>query len=147
LIRLAQQALAATHPRGLPRALRFDARAVHAPDGSPHHWLVAVVAGERLAGWVRFTPAQALLAVSLFPHRPDHPEDWPLAADWLDPTAARTRAAALAGPREHAGEPMLGFDGHPDRIAWIVPLAGGAATRRAFVAGAAAWVERVPDGG
>ena len=139
LEQLARRAFAASAPGGSPRASRFVALAVHALDGTPDHWWVAALASDQLLGWVRFTLAHELRGVSFLPHRPGHPSEFTPAADWIDATTVRARAAAFAEPGETAGTPMLSFDGHPDRIAWAVPLQHGDARRWAFVAGTAVW--------
>jgi hypothetical protein len=146
LEQLARRAFAASAPGGSPRASRFVARVVHALDGTPDHWLVAALAGDQLLGWVRFTLAQALRGVSFLPHRPGQPAVFTPAADWIDADVVRARAAAFAEPGETAGPPLLSFDGHPDRVAWAVPLQHGDARRWAFVAGTVVWAAAPAEG-
>lgn len=99
---------------------------VRALDGDVESWFVPIAVGDRLAGYVRVGPAGA--SYSAFGR------EQPLAA-WTDPGEVRTRAEA-AGHRA-GGQPFLGYDGVPSRLAWVVPLADGGA---AFVAGEAVWV-------
>jgi len=139
LEQLARDAFAASAPPGAPPATAFVALQVRALDGVAHHWLVAATRGDRLLGWARFTASHVLTGVSFLPHRPGQPGEFPPAADWLDADTVRARAAALAGPGETAGTPMLSFDDSPDRLAWAVPLRRDGGRRWVFVAGEAAW--------
>lgn len=110
-------------------------------------WFVPLVAQdvkqERLVAYLRFTPGHVLRGISSFLSQPSRLDSCPLAADWLDEHRIAARAQALGAPGEHAGAPMLSFDGVPDRLAWAVPLQGpGAASRWVFVAGTSAWPDR-----
>ena len=106
------------------RARRFGALRVRTLASVPHHWFVAVVVGERLMAHVRFTLEREPMAVSFFLQHPDRLEASPLAADWLEPELMRSRAASVASADETIGEPILSFDGAPDRVAWAAPCSG-----------------------
>ena len=108
--------------------------------GALEGWFVPVVAGDRLAAYLRFTSEGARRGLSLFMQRPGALETCPPLADWLDRTRVMARAQALAHAGERAGEPMLSFDRSPERLAWRVPLRDGQGhARPVFVAGAQAW--------
>jgi len=108
--------------------------------GALQGWFVPLVAGDRLVAFLRFTPQHVLAGWSSFMRQSGHIAACPPAADWLDRPTIRSRAQALGAAGEDAGEPMLSFDGVPDRIAWAVPLRGAGATPRwVFVAGTSAW--------
>jgi hypothetical protein len=138
--REARRALAAGDA-ALPAGSKvLPALAVRTLEGALQGWFVPVVAGDRLVAFLRFTLQHVLAGTSTFMRQSKRIDACPLAADWLDTPQIRSRAQALAAPGEHAGEPMLSFDGVPDRFAWAVPLRrAGAAPRWVFVAGTSVW--------
>lgn len=116
---------------------------VHGSAGDLHSWFVPVTVGEKLAGFLQLLPDLALMRYSSFQRRESSLEGCPEAALWIDPERIRTTARSAAGPEDELGEPVLTFDGAPDRLAWAVPASTAAGEqRRIFVAGEAAWVER-----
>jgi hypothetical protein len=107
-----------------------------------HDWFVPVIAQDRLVAYLRFMPEHTLKGISTFARRPERIDDCPLAADWLDEKHIASRARSLCASGETPGEPMLSFDGAPDRIAWAVPLQGSHGQRWVFVAGRSVWAAR-----
>lgn len=99
--------------------------AVRTPEGDVESWFVPVALGESLVGYVR--GGRGRPSYSAFGR------SQPLAA-WTDAEQVR-RLAEQAGLRP-GGDPYLGYDGVPARLAWVVPLAEGG---RAHVAGEAVW--------
>ena len=136
----ARRALAAGDaalPAGAKPSLALPVRTLA---GALQGWFVPVIVADRLVAFLRFTPQHVLTGTSSFMRQSGRIDACPLAADWLDASLIRSRAQALAAPGEDAGEPMLSFDGVPDRFAWAVPLRrAGAAPRWVFVAGTSTW--------
>jgi hypothetical protein len=118
------------------RGLVRDPVPVVGPDGRVDSFVVAVVVGDKLAGFVQLLPDGRLMRYASFQRRPDSIEGAPDAADWLDPQRIRARAEARLGARESAGTPYLTFDRSPTRLAWLVPVVGaGGGERQLLVAG------------
>jgi len=122
-----------------------DALPVVAPGGAQHSWFVPFTTAGKLAAFAQLKPDGELLRFSTFQRRPGDLAGCPEAADWLDTDRIRARALTLARGSERAGDPLLSFDRNPDRLAWSVPLTGGAGTRHVWVAGAAVY-EAAPAG-
>ena len=120
--------------------LRFAARVgmalpVMRPDGAQHSWFVPLTVGDRLAAFLQILIDGTLMRFSSFQRRPGDLGSCPLAADWVDARHIRRHAQAQR-PGSQAGEPVLTFDGNPDRLAWSVPLKNAKGeTREVFVAG------------
>ncbi|HET7793683.1 MAG TPA: hypothetical protein VFL64_09895 [Rhizobacter sp.] len=125
----------------LPREARVGTPVpVRALAGRLESWFVPVLAGDWLVAYLRFSPLRMLRASSSFMRHTGDMSECPLAADWLDVELIRERAEDCAHFDETAGEPMLSFDGAPDRLAWAVPLQRAGVTGRwLFVAGEAVW--------
>ena len=119
---------------------------VMGPDGTQHSWFVPVTIGERLAAFLQILVDGTLMRFSSFQRRPGDLDSCPPAADWLDAQRIRQRAQAQR-PGSQASDPVLTFDGNPDRLAWLVRLVNpGGETREIHVAGSAVY-ERTPTGG
>jgi hypothetical protein len=106
---------------------------VRAPHGAADSWFVPLVDDDELAGFVQLGLDLGLRRASWL-RAP--------AASWLDRDTIRgtARRAAGAADAERLGEPVLSFDGSPDRLAWAVPVGDGEAT--IFVTGDYAWRSR-----
>jgi hypothetical protein len=118
------------------RGLVRDPVPVVGPDGQVDSFVVAVVVGEKLAGFVQLLPDGTLMRYASFQRHPDSIEGAPDAADWLDPQRIRARVEARLGARESTRTPHLTFDGNPTRLAWLVPVVGaGGSERQLLVAG------------
>jgi len=116
------------------------------PEGPQHSWFVPLTVGERLAAFLQILTDGTLMRFSSFQRRPGDLDSCPLAADWLDAPCICQRAQALR-PGRQAGEPVLTFDGNPDRLAWLVRLTNPSGeTHEVYVAGSAVY-ERAPAGG
>lgn len=100
---------------------------VQAPDGSPQSWFAPLVDGVELVGFVHLGLDLALRRVSSL-RAP--------AASWLDPAVVVDVARRVARDDERLGQPVLSFDGSPDRLAWAVPVEGDGTL---FVTGDYAW--------
>lgn len=121
---------------------------VQGPGGARHSWFVPVTVGERLAGFLQLLPDLAFLRYSSFQRREGELEGCPEARLWLDREAIRATAREEACAEEELGEPVLSFDGSPERIAWAVPArAPGGEERTIFVAGATAWTRETGGAG
>lgn len=119
------------------------ALAVVAPDGARHSWFVPIVVGDRLAAFAQFLPNGAFLRFSSFARRPGEYGDCPRAEDWLDVSCIARRALRESRAGEVARDPVLTFDGIPDRVGWRVPLTTAEGKeRQIFVTGPFAYAAR-----
>lgn len=106
------------------------------PDGTRHSWLVPLLNGTKLEGFVQLLPSLVPTGCSVFRRNPDDP--LPEAGEWTDVNRVLARAATAAREGEILSSPILTYDGVPSRIAWKVvatPTRGGA-VRSIFVFGA-----------
>jgi hypothetical protein len=109
---------------------------VRSPRGELDSWFVPVIADDLLVGFALLEPTLVLRRWSTFQRRTGALDGCPPAASWLDPGRVARVAAGVAA--DTAGSPpYLSYDGSPDRLAWAVPLPGGAIV---YVAGDAAWL-------
>jgi hypothetical protein len=113
--------------------------AVHDSLGKVVGWFVPHVEEERLVGFVELTADLRHRRTSSFRRRRNSTEGCPLASSWLDPRQVVQRVRQQLLPSELPGEPVLSFDGVPDRLAWAVPVTGGLRPAIVYVAGDAAW--------
>ncbi|MGM0385281.1 MAG: hypothetical protein ACQERF_04770 [Actinomycetota bacterium] len=112
------------------------------PEGRMESWFVPVVVGDVLAGYLRVPAGTSDWSWHTFMRHADSLAGCPPASLWLDREEIRQRASGLAAPDETVGDPSLGYDGVPDRLAWAVPLRDpDGATRVVLVAGRSAWPE------
>jgi hypothetical protein len=103
-------------------------------------WFAPVIVDDLIAGYFRADAALGDWRFSSFQRRQGTLDGCPPASLWLDRAEVTRRALAAARSGETAAEPVLSFDGVPDRIAWAVRLfdqEGG--SRILFVAGRAVW--------
>ena len=121
---------------------------VRQPTGDLHSWFVPVTVGERLAGFLQLLPDLTFLRYSSFQRREGELTGCPEAALWLDPETVGATARRVASEGEELGDPVLTFDGSPERLAWAVTAtAPGGGERTILVAGDAAWVQRAGGAG
>jgi hypothetical protein len=136
--RIAEEAITsgkAGHVHGAGGRL-LDPVPVRSPDGAPAGWFVPVARDDSLLGFIQLDAAGRFHRSSMFP-----PGAKVGTADWLDAATIRSRARSQMDPEEELGEPVLSYDGHPDRLAWLVTSTRpDGRTRRVFVAGAAVWM-------
>ena len=102
-------------------------------------WFVPIVADGLLLGFVELLPDLTHRRTSWFGQPPGSAQGCPPVASWLDATVVAERAATVLLPGETAGDPMLSFDGSPDRLAWAVPVSGPSGARVIWVAGDTSW--------
>ncbi len=113
---------------------------VHDPGGAIESWFVGIVIEDKLAGYLRFGSDLALLGYSSFQRRPDSIDGCPQAPGWLDPAAVLAAAREFAKPGNPVGQPMLGYDRYPARLAWRVDVADEDGSRKLLMlAGAHAY--------
>jgi hypothetical protein len=103
-----------------PRAEEAELRPlpIQSPEREPAGWLVGVLVGERLAGFVQLDSGLGFRRYASFAG------EGPLARDWPDPETVLARATAALAPGESVEDLYLGYDKSPDRIAWVVRVAG-----------------------
>lgn len=124
---------------GAPATLAAP-KAISGPAGEPQGWLVPLLAGDRLLGYLRFTSSGSRRGLSSFQRQRGDLSSCPLAADWLDPDRIGARARTQAGPDATAASPVLSYDGSPERLAWRVDFTGPRGQRFSVcVAGTSAW--------
>jgi hypothetical protein len=105
-------------------------------------WFVGLVSGDRLLGFAQLDRSLAFRRYASFRGRE------PLATDWLDPDRILDRARGSLRADETLGEPFLGYDGNPDRLAWVVPVLRLHGTQRQLmVAGEAVFEATHRDAG
>jgi hypothetical protein len=98
-------------------------------DGRLHSWFVPAVVDEQLVGFAELRPDLELLRYSGFPESIDP-------ATWTDAATVRAHAAGLARADETLGDPVLSYDHHPSRLAWLVTATDATGNaRRLVVAG------------
>ena len=107
--------------------------------GRQASWFVPVVSGGLLLGFVELLPWLEHRRTSWFGSPPGSPQGCPSAAAWLDPAVVAARAREHLRPGETVGDPVLSFDGSPDRLAWAVPVASPSGPRTIWVAGGSSW--------
>jgi hypothetical protein len=141
--RVAQEAIASGEAgdlRGTGGSL-LDPVPVRSPAGEPAGWFVPVARGDALLGFIQMDVAGRFHRSATFA-----PGAKVRTSDWLDADTIRKRARRQVGPEDDLGEPVLSYDGSPDRLAWLLVAAGpDGRERRVFVAGTAAW--RAPERG
>jgi hypothetical protein len=104
-------------------------------------WFVALTGDGLLLGFLQLEPDLRLHRYSSFQRMPGSMAGCPPAEAWLDRSAIRERASAAAGGDE-VGEPVFGYHGSRDRLAWRVPVAGRSAT--VYVVGDEVYAEAEP---
>lgn len=97
--------------------------AVETPERTPAGWVVGVVVGDRLAGFVQLDAGLRFRRYASFA-RAAGLEGSPSADDWLDRDTVLARARERLWPGESVADLYLGYDRSPDRVAWIVRVAG-----------------------
>ncbi len=107
--------------------------------GRQASWFVPVVSGGRLLGFVELLPSLDHRRTSWFGSQPGSPQGCPSASSWLDSAGGAARAGEHLRPGETVGDPVLSFDGSPDRLAWAVPVASPSGPRTIWVAGDSVW--------
>jgi hypothetical protein len=125
-------------PLALTAALE-EPIAVQTPSGELDSWFVALTVEGRVLGFLQLEPDLSLHRYSTFQRTPGDAEGCPPADSWLDPDTIRDTAGRVARADDHLGQPVLGYDGNRDRIAWRVPIIGKA--ERIYVAGEHAYRE------
>jgi len=114
--------------------------AVMDPNGTQHSWFVPLEVGGKLAGFAQLLTSLVPMRVSSFQRRPLDYEHCPDVADWTDIHRIATRAASMARQGEQLSEPVLTYDGNPNRLAWKVEAKSSSGeTRLLFVAGTAVY--------
>lgn len=110
---------------------------VHSPAGEPAGWFVPVARGGALLGFIQMDVAGRFHRSATFA-----PGAKVRTSDWLDAATIRKRARTQVEPEEDLSEPVLSYDGNPDRLAWLlVATRPDGRTRRVFVAGTSAWTD------
>lgn len=102
-------------------------------------WFVPIVSDGLLLGFVELLTDLTHRRTSWFGRPPGSPEGCPPAASWLEAGVVAARAATMLLPGETALDPVLSFDGTPDRLAWAVPVVGPSGPRVIWVAGDTSW--------
>ena len=100
-----------------------DPIAVVSTEGDLDSWLVALTTEGRLLGFLQLEPDLRLHRYASFQHTPGTTDGCPPAAVWLDRGTILERARVAARAGDELGQPVLGFAGNRDRVAWRVPVA------------------------
>jgi len=108
---------------------------VHSDTGDLDSWFVALTAESRLLGFLQLEPDLELHRYSTFQRGPGTTEGCPPADSWLDPDTIRDRARTVAAEGDQLGQPVFGYHGNRDRIAWRVPVSGNDDEGVIYVAG------------
>jgi hypothetical protein len=99
---------------------------IESPDRTRVGWLVGLVVGDRLVGFVQLDEQLRFRRYASFARETP-------AKDWLDPETVLERARAHAKPGEQLATPFLSYDSSPDRIAWLVKATGRDGTERTLL--------------
>ncbi len=106
------------------------------PHREPHSWFVGLTQDDRLVALFQFLLDGTVMRYSTYQRRAGDLTQSPLARDWLDAEAARTRAAARQRAGEKVEDVWLTFDRSPDRLVWAATLRSREGDGRTlFVAG------------
>jgi hypothetical protein len=114
-----------------------SASAIHDASGVPVGWLVPVLDGPHILGFVQLDSSSEFVRFSHFHTAGDYPE----AALWLDPERVRLTAQQVAQAGDTLGEATLSFYKTPARPAWVVPLRRGSQQLTIYVTGTTVWTE------
>lgn len=137
---LADDAFARAHGRWLP-PMRITGAG-----GTAAGWMVPVAFEDRLLGFAQLGVDGTFRRYAAFHQRPRDVENCPSVASWTDPPAIRERARAAAGADARLTDPVLTFEGSPDRIVWQVTAIDPAGRRlHVHVAGDRAWIAGSED--
>lgn len=141
--RLASQALSgglADDPLARSRGRLLEPVVIQSPDGERAGWLVPVGLDGLMLGFVQLALDGTFRRYATFHSRPLSSAGCPLLADWLDPDVITSRARTLLSPGSRLDDPVLTYDRHPDRVAWLVRAVAPDGTSSAvMIAGADAW--------
>ena len=108
---------------------------VETPERTPAGWLVGVVVGEKLAGFVQLDADLGFRRYASFA-RAAGLEGSPRADDWLDRETVLARARGKLRPGETVADLHLGYHTSLDRVGWLVHTGGpGGEARTLLVAG------------
>jgi hypothetical protein len=90
----------------------------------PSYWLIPIVRGEHVVGFVRVLPAGRVAAVGTFCRDPARLEDCPRTVTGIAAEEAERRAAARVDMEggERARPPVFVHDGPPGRETWLVRI-------------------------
>jgi hypothetical protein len=105
---------------------------IHSPGGECAGWFVPSTSEGRLVGFHQLRPDLVPMRWSEFPSHVD-------LSVWTDPARVLEAAMMELGPGETSGQPVLSYDGNPDRVAWAVPVISPEQGVAIFVAGSAVW--------
>jgi hypothetical protein len=108
---------------------------VRSPSGEAAGWFVPVARGDALVGFIQVDVAGRFHRSATFA-----PGAKVGTSDWLDVATIEKRARTQVEPDEVLSDPVLSYDGNPDRLAWLLTATRpDGRRRRVFVAGTAAW--------
>ena len=96
---------------------------VRSATGELDSWFVALTTNDLLLGFFQLESDLSLHRYSTFQRTPGSTSECPPAATWLDPDTVRERARTAAAETDQLEQPILGYYGNRDRIAWRVPIA------------------------
>lgn len=141
-MRIATAALssgAADDPLARDRGQLLQAIRIAAPNGEPAGWFVPVGLEGALLGFVQLGPDGLFRRYASFHGRSESIARCPRASDWVDPEVITERARPLSAPGSELSAPVLSYDKHPDRLAWMIQETSHGASSPIFVAGTEAW--------
>jgi hypothetical protein len=108
---------------------------IESPDRTRVGWLVGLVVGDRLIGFVQLDEELRFRRYASFARETP-------ANDWLDPETVLARAGAHSRPGEQLATPFLGYDANPDRVAWVVKATGSEGKERTLLVAGTEVIER-----
>lgn len=117
-----------------------------APDGASMGWALPVaftdpLLGEVLLGMVHVGCDRTFEHYTSFQRRPGAIETCPPVAAWTDTDVVAARAMAVVHLATAHSNPVLTFEGTPDRLVWAVDVeTANADCLRVHVAGKSAWL-------
>jgi hypothetical protein len=141
--RLASEALSSglvDDPLARSRGHLRDPASIQSPAGDRVGWFVPIELDRRLLGFVQLDADGTFRRYASFHGRSASTEGCPPAADWVDSDVITTRARTLMPQGSRVEAAVLTYDGHPDRVAWLVRgVAPDGASCDVMVAGSSAW--------
>lgn len=130
---------AADDPLARDRGHVLNAIPIADPNGESAGWFVPVELDGALLGFVQLGPDGVFRRYASFHGRSESTAQCPRLSDWVDPHVISKRARPLSTPGSQLSTPVLSYDRHPDRLAWMIEEVSDGGSSPIFVAGTEAW--------